>query len=84
MFYLFFQKNNIKDINIIFNTSLDKLFSVKKYSDALWSVVNSRNIKVNTNHNLINVNYKDREAVFAKPDGSNPQTFEVKMSAVFY
>lgn len=72
----YLKKNNIKDINIIFNTSLDKLFSVKKYSDALWSVVNSRNIKVNTNHNLINVNYKDREAVFAKPDGSNPQTFE--------
>ena len=41
---------------------LPVIFGVKKYADALWKVVNERNIQVNLNRNLVEVDGK--EAVF--------------------
>ena len=42
--------------------TLPVIFGVKKYADALWKVVNERNIQVNLNRNLVEVDGK--EAVF--------------------
>ncbi|KAF5297900.1 hypothetical protein FQA39_LY11885 [Lamprigera yunnana] len=54
--------------NIIYNTSLPVIFGVKKYADALWKLVEKRNIKVNLRTNLIEVKPKDKVAVFQSLD----------------
>ena len=48
--------------NIMYFATLPVIFGVKKYADALWKVVNERNIQVNLNRNLVEVDGK--EAVF--------------------
>ena len=46
-------------------TTQPVIFSVKKYADALWKVVEARgNITVTLNHNLMEVRPDTREAVF--------------------
>ena len=49
---------------MIYHTALPVLFGVKRYADALWKVVAARNIEVNLNSNLIEVNPDKREATF--------------------
>lgn len=53
---------------IIYNTSLPVIFGVKKYADALWNVVNSRDIEVNLRMNLVEVRSDKKEAVFENLD----------------
>ncbi|KAA0189173.1 hypothetical protein HAZT_HAZT008612, partial [Hyalella azteca] len=54
--------------NIIYNTSLPVLFGIQKYADALWKVVKSRNIEVNTRRNLVEVLPREKRAVFQNLD----------------
>ncbi|XP_043929295.1 sulfide:quinone oxidoreductase, mitochondrial [Protopterus annectens] len=54
--------------NVIFNTSLEKLFGVDKYRIALENITKDRNIQVNYRHNLIEVKADKQEAVFEKLD----------------
>jgi len=57
------QKDGKRDgSNIMYFATLPVIFGVKKYADALWKVVNERNIQVNLNRNLVEVDGK--EAVF--------------------
>lgn len=44
------------------------LFGVKKYADALWEIVKSRDLNVNLRHNLIEVRADKQEAVFENLD----------------
>lgn len=70
--------------NIVYNTSLPVLFGVKKYADALWEIVKSRDINVNLRHNLIEVRPDKCEAVFENLD--NPEetkVYEVKKYMLF-
>ncbi|KAF2353447.1 FAD/NAD(P)-binding domain [Trinorchestia longiramus] len=65
----YFRKEGKRDkANIIYNTSLPVLFGIKKYADALWKVVEQRNIEVNTRRNLIEVRQGQRQAVFQSLD----------------
>ncbi|KAM3870294.1 sulfide:quinone oxidoreductase, mitochondrial [Diretmus argenteus] len=50
--------------NIIYNTPLPVLFGVKKYADALWEIVKSRDLQVNLRYNLVEVRADKQEAVF--------------------
>ncbi|XP_017563797.1 sulfide:quinone oxidoreductase, mitochondrial [Pygocentrus nattereri] len=66
--------------NIIYNTSLPVLFGVKKYADALWEIVKSRDLNVNLRHNLIEVRPDKREAVFENLDNpGETKIFEYEM-----
>ncbi|KAK2834496.1 hypothetical protein Q7C36_015197 [Tachysurus vachellii] len=66
--------------NIIYNTSLPVLFGVKKYADALWEIVKSRDLNVNLRHNLIEVRADKQEAVFANLDKpGETKVFEYEM-----
>ncbi|XP_076030024.1 sulfide quinone oxidoreductase [Oratosquilla oratoria] len=66
--------------NIIYNTSLPVLFGIKKYADALWKVVEERNINVNLRRNLIEVKPDTREAVFQNLDEPEETfTYEYEM-----
>ena len=49
---------------MVYHTALPVLFGVKKYADALWKVVESRNIEVNLNSALVEVNTDKKEAIF--------------------
>ncbi|XP_051976157.1 sulfide:quinone oxidoreductase, mitochondrial-like [Xyrauchen texanus] len=66
--------------NIIFNTALPVLFGVKKYADALWEIVKSRDLNVNLRQNLIEVRGDKQEAVFEnldKPGETNVLEYEL-------
>ena len=48
----------------MFNSSLEKIFGVKKYADSLMKIVNKREIKLNFKRNLVEVNADKKEAIF--------------------
>ena len=49
----------------MYYSTLPVIFGVKKYADALWEVVGRRNIEINLNRHLTEVDIDRREAVFA-------------------
>ncbi|KAG5679036.1 hypothetical protein PVAND_008637 [Polypedilum vanderplanki] len=53
---------------LYYNTSLPVIFGVKHYADALWKVVEKRDINVNLRTNLVEVLPNGREAVFENLD----------------
>ena len=57
----------------MFNTSLEKIFGVKKYADALTKIVKKRDIKLNFKRNLISINPEKKEAVFEVPDDADSE-----------
>ncbi|XP_053980330.1 sulfide:quinone oxidoreductase, mitochondrial [Hylaeus volcanicus] len=76
----YFRKHNVRDnIKVVYNTALPVIFGVKKYADALWGVCKRRDITVNLQTNLVEINVAAREAVFQKLDKSN-ETFVQKYS----
>lgn len=65
---------------VIYNTSLPVLFGVKKYADALWNIVEQRDLQVNLRQNLIEVRADKQEAVFENLDKPGETTvFEYEM-----
>lgn len=50
------------------------LFGVKKYADALWKIVEARNINVNLRTNLIEIKPEKKEAVFQNLDKPEVKT----------
>ena len=74
--FSFFQ-NNVRDkANVMFNTSLERIFGVKKYADSLTKIVEERDIKINFKRNLIAINSDTQEATFEILDGSRPKRLE--------
>lgn len=70
----YFRQNNVRDkANIMFNTSLDKIFGVKKYADALSKIVKEREIKLNFKRNLFAIKPDSKEAVFEVLDDSKSE-----------
>ena len=65
----------------MFNTSLDRIFGVKKYADALTKIVKERDIKLNFKRNLFAIKPGSKEAVFEVLDDSKSEkkleTYEV-------
>lgn len=78
IFFIHFQLNKRKNITITYNTSLPVIFGVKHYADALWKVVEKRDIKVNLRRNLIEVRPQEDIAVFQDLDKPE-QVFEEKV-----
>ncbi|XP_044744451.1 sulfide:quinone oxidoreductase, mitochondrial [Coccinella septempunctata] len=65
----YLRKNGIRHkAKLIYNTSLPVIFGVKKYADALWKVVNGRDIEVNLRTNLVEVKPDRNEAIFENLD----------------
>ena len=56
--------NKRNDVNVIYNTALPEIFSVKRYADALLLVCKKRHIQVNTMRNLIEVKPDQDIAIF--------------------
>ncbi|XP_067003307.2 sulfide:quinone oxidoreductase, mitochondrial isoform X2 [Anabrus simplex] len=68
------KKRKRNDVKLIYNTSLPNIFSVKKYADALWKVIEERDIKVNLRTNLIEIRPDKKEAVFQNLDEPEVKT----------
>lgn len=71
------------NIKVVYNTALPVIFGVKKYADALWEVCKRRDITVNLQMNLIEINTSSREAVFQRLDKPN-ETVVQKVSVYFF
>ena len=74
-----FQHGKRDRATVMFNSSLDSIFVVKKYADALTEVIKERNIQANFSHQLIEVKPDTKEAVFRlldQPEGTT-KTFKV-------
>ena len=61
----------------MFNSSLEAIFAVKKYAEALKLVIERKGIQTNFKHNLVEVKPKEKQAVFEKTDTKELVTFEV-------
>ena len=53
---------------MIYTTTLPAIFSVKKYAESLMKVVQERGIELNTQTHLIEIDYKNKQAIFEKLD----------------
>lgn len=74
--------NKRRNAKIIYNTALPVIFGVKYFADALWQVVNERNIEVNLKTNLVEVLPDKNVAVFANVDNpSERHNVEVRRIA---
>lgn len=57
---------------------------MKKYADSLWGIVKSRDINVNLRRNLIEVNSKDKVAIFEDlDDPKKTETISVKTTHLY-
>ncbi|XP_041355640.1 sulfide:quinone oxidoreductase, mitochondrial-like [Gigantopelta aegis] len=71
----YFRKAGIREnTDVIYNTSLNVIFAVKKYADRLLEVIKNRNINVNYQRSLIEVRPDRKEAVFAKLNSDSGET----------
>lgn len=61
---MFVQNNKRNNARVIYNTSLPVIFGVKKYADALWKVVEGRDIDVNLRTNLVSIEPGKNVATF--------------------
>ena len=52
------------NVNMTFYANSSKMFSVKEYEEAIIKQYEARNMKYNLNHNLIEVNLKEKTAIF--------------------
>lgn len=77
----FFRKNNKRNnARVIYNTSLPVIFGVKKYADALWKVVEGRDIDVNLRTNLVSIEPGKNVATFEnleKPGETHAVNYEM-------
>lgn len=68
------QNNKRQNAKIIYNTALPVLFGVKYFADALWKVIEKRDIKVNLKTELVEVNAAKNLATFVDVDDRKKRT----------
>lgn len=66
----YFRKVGVrKNAKVLFVSAADGLFSVKKYADALSKVISRKSIAATFGHNLVEVNAREKMAVFESTSG---------------
>ncbi|KAG2205618.1 hypothetical protein INT46_003445 [Mucor plumbeus] len=72
-----FRLNGVRDkTNVIYNTSAGKIFGVDHYGRVLQQLANERNINVNFQHELIEINADNHQAIFRNNANQELKTFE--------
>ncbi|KAI7902891.1 uncharacterized protein BX663DRAFT_508771 [Cokeromyces recurvatus] len=72
-----FRLNNVRDkTNVIYNTSGAKIFGVDHYGRILQKLADERNINVNFQHELIEIDGDNHQAVFRNNANQEVKTFE--------
>lgn len=67
----------------MYNSALPTIFGCKYFADALWKVVNERDIEVNLKTNLVEVQGDKNTAIFASVDSPNERK-SVQVSLDFH
>lgn len=73
------KKGKRDKINIMYKTSTPTIFGVKKYAQKLQQLCDERNISVDIKKNLIQINQKEKKAIFEFLDDPN-KTMSIKYS----
>lgn len=60
------EANARKNVEMTFYANSSKMFAVKEYEDAIIKQYEKRDMKWNLNHNLVEINLKDKVATFDK------------------
>lgn len=72
-----FRLQGVRDkTNVTYNTSLGKIFGVDHYGQVLQRLADERGIKVNFQHELIEIKPNDRQAIFRNNANQETKTFD--------
>ncbi|KAL9556558.1 hypothetical protein MBANPS3_001818 [Mucor bainieri] len=72
-----FRLNGVRDkTNVIYNTSAGKIFGVDHYGRVLQQLANERNINVNFQHELIEINADNHQATFRNNANQELKSYE--------
>ncbi|KAI8137505.1 hypothetical protein BJV82DRAFT_525223 [Fennellomyces sp. T-0311] len=72
-----FRLQGVRDkTNVIYNTSLGKIFGVDHYGRVLQKLADERGIQVNFQHELIEIKSDDRKAIFRNNANKETKTFD--------
>ncbi|CAO0791445.1 unnamed protein product [Mucor circinelloides] len=72
-----FRLSGVRDkTNVIYNTSAGKIFGVDHYGHVLQKLANERNINVNFQHELVEINADNHQAVFRNNANQELKSFE--------
>ncbi|KAK4515666.1 Bifunctional acetohydroxyacid reductoisomerase [Mucor velutinosus] len=72
-----FRLSGVRDkTNVIYNTSAGKIFGVDHYGRVLQQLANERNINVNFQHELIEINADNHQATFRNNANQELKSFE--------
>ena len=76
----YFHKAGVrKDINVSFISGMGGIFSVKKYADALNTVIARQQIETHYKHDLVEIRAQSKEAVFHNQDTGEEAIFPYDM-----
>ncbi|SUM76563.1 type II sulfide:quinone oxidoreductase Sqr [Staphylococcus saprophyticus] len=76
----YFRKHNIRsNTNVIYETPKDALFDVGKYNKELEKIVEERDIIVNYNYNLVEIDGDKKEATFEHIKTDHRKTIDYEM-----
>ncbi|AVO70344.1 pyridine nucleotide-disulfide oxidoreductase (plasmid) [Staphylococcus aureus] len=76
----YFRKHNIRsNANVIYETPKDALFDVGKYNKELEEIVEERDIIVNYNYNLVEIDGDKKEATFEHIKTDDRKTIDYEM-----
>ena len=76
----YFRKHNIRsNANVIYKTPKDALFDVGKYNKELEKIVEERDIIVNYNYNLVEIDGDKKEATFEHIKTDDRKTIDYEM-----
>jgi sulfide:quinone oxidoreductase len=76
----YFRKNNIRsNANVIYETPKDALFDVGKYNKELEKIVEERDIIVNYNYNLVEIDGDKKVAIFEHIKTDDRKTIDYEM-----
>jgi len=64
-----FRRHNVRsNSKVLFTSAIDKIFTVKKYADSLWKIINERNIEVKLRHELVAIDARNKVATYKNLD----------------
>ncbi len=76
----YFRKHNLRSkANVIYETPKTELFDVEKYNKELEKIVKKREILINYNYNLVEIDGKEKLAIFEHVKTGNKKTLDYEM-----
>ncbi|KAI8143820.1 hypothetical protein BJV82DRAFT_609551 [Fennellomyces sp. T-0311] len=72
-----FRINGVRDkANVIYNSSMEKIYGVDRYAQIIGPLAKKRNIVFNPKHNLVEIKPEDRKAIFRDLNTQELKTYD--------